>query len=210
MSTRVPLCNRRVTLRGVVPAIVAMLLLGLLGSAPVATAATKTTYSPASPTFVGPVATGCKKGCSLLTGPFVTTSTTSAATINAAPNALSAMSGPFAMPAPTPASLGPAAAGSARATAAAAPTPIIPTVRCQPIGAGCNSISTSAGGATGVKGLNAVDSASLPTNTSATSSRPIRGCAPAMDPSSRRTTSVRFWSSTPRSSANPHRFHSTT
>ena len=65
------------------------------------------------------------------------------------------------MPAPTPASLGPAAAGSARATAAAAPTPIIPTVRCQPIGAGCDNISTSAGGATGVKGLNAVDSASL-------------------------------------------------
>ena len=49
--------------------------------------------------------------------------------------------------------------------AAAAPTPIIPTVRCQPIGAGCNTISTSAGGATGVKGLNAVDSASLPANT---------------------------------------------
>ena len=166
MSTRVPLCNRRVTLRGVVPAVVGMLLLGLLGSAPVATAATKTSFAPSSPTFVGPVATGCKKGCSLLTGPFVTTSTTTAATINAAPNTLSAMSGPFAMPAPTPASLGPAAAGRAGAGAApaAAPTPIIPTVRCQPIGTGCDTISTSAGGATGVKGLNAVDSASLATN----------------------------------------------
>jgi len=43
--------------------------------------------------------------------------------------------------------------------AAAAPTPVIPTVRCQPLGAGCDSISTSAGGATGVNGLNAVDSA---------------------------------------------------
>ena len=43
-------------------------------------------------------------------------------------------------------------------------TPIIPNVRCVPIGAGCDNISTSAGGATGVKGLNAVDSASLPTN----------------------------------------------
>ena len=50
------------------------------------------------------------------------------------------------------------------AIAAAAPTPIIPAVRCQPIGAGCDNISASAGGATGVKGLNAVDSASLPTN----------------------------------------------
>jgi len=50
------------------------------------------------------------------------------------------------------------------AAAQPAPAPMIPTVRCQPLGAGCNSISTSAGGATGVKGLNAVDSASLATN----------------------------------------------
>jgi hypothetical protein len=33
-----------------------------------------------------------------------------------------------------------------------------------PLGSGCDRISTSAGGAVGVKGLNAVDSASLPTN----------------------------------------------
>ena len=77
----------------------------------------------------------------------------------ASPNAAAAFSGAHAMPALTPALL---AAASRRA--AAAPTPIIPTVRCQPLGAGCDSISTSAGGATGVKGLNAVDSASLPTN----------------------------------------------
>ena len=54
--------------------------------------------------------------------------------------------------------------GFGAAAADAAPTPMIPTVRCQPLGAGCDSISTSAGGATGVKGLNAVDSASLATN----------------------------------------------
>ena len=41
---------------------------------------------------------------------------------------------------------------------------VIPTVRCQPLSAACDSISTSAGGATGVEGLNAVDSASLATN----------------------------------------------
>jgi hypothetical protein len=40
----------------------------------------------------------------------------------------------------------------------------VPSVSCQPLGRGCDRISTSAGGATGVKGLNAVDSGSLPTN----------------------------------------------
>ena len=40
----------------------------------------------------------------------------------------------------------------------------VPSVSCQPLGPGCDRISTSTGGATGVKGLNAVDSASLPTN----------------------------------------------
>ena len=39
-----------------------------------------------------------------------------------------------------------------------------PTVSCQPLGPGCDPISTSAGGAVGVKGLNAVDSGTLPTN----------------------------------------------
>ncbi len=61
---------------------------------------------------------------------------------------------------PRPSERGPRAA----ATPSAAPTPIIPTVRCEPVGAGCDKISPSAGGATGVKGLNAVDSASLFTN----------------------------------------------
>jgi len=41
---------------------------------------------------------------------------------------------------------------------------IIPTVSCQPLRAGCDTISASAGGATGVKGLNAVDSASMKAN----------------------------------------------
>ena len=35
---------------------------------------------------------------------------------------------------------------------------MIPTINCQPLTLGCDAISTSAGGATGVKGLNAVDS----------------------------------------------------
>jgi hypothetical protein len=42
------------------------------------------------------------------------------------------------------------------------PTP--PTVSCQPLGPGCDRISSLSGGATGVKGLNAVDSAEQSTN----------------------------------------------
>ncbi len=164
-----------------------VVLLGVVGAAPVASAsakkvqahaASKTSFGPSSPTFVGPAATGCKKGCSLLTGPFIATSTTSAsANATASPNAAAGLSGPHAMPGPTAASL---RAGSVRAaaTADAAPTPIIPTVRCQPLGAGCDSISTSAGGATGVKGLNAVDSGSLATNPNGDIEPPDQGlCA---------------------------------
>jgi hypothetical protein len=150
-----------------------------LGGSSVATGSTKRihasgdgtiTYAPSSPTFVGPAATGCASGCSLLTGPFTTTST--AATTNA-PAVLSSPArsgGAFAMPSPTVAGVAERshlARSHVRAHAAAAPIPVIPNVRCQPIGNGCDTISTSAGGATGVKGLNAVDSASLSTNQSA-------------------------------------------
>jgi hypothetical protein len=143
-----------------------VLVVGLLGGTSAASGSTKkvrahaastTTLGPSSPTFVGPAATGCKKkGCSLLTGPFVTSSTASAASANltSGPNAAARLSRPHAMPGPTAASH-----RAASVRAAAAPTPVIPTVRCQPLGAGCDSISTSAGGATGVNGLNAVDSA---------------------------------------------------
>ena len=148
-----------------------VLVVGVLGVASGASGSTKklrahsasaTTIGSSSPTFVGPAATGCKKGCALLTGPFVTTSTTSlVAGPTASPNA-AVFSGAHAMPALTPRSL--AAASSGAVAPDAAPTPIIPTVRCEPLGAGCDNISSSAGGATGVKGLNAVDSASLVTN----------------------------------------------
>ena len=45
-----------------------------------------------------------------------------------------------------------------------APISPAPTVSCQPLGPGCDPISTSAGGSVGVKGLNAVDSGTLSTN----------------------------------------------
>jgi hypothetical protein len=143
------------------------LVVGLLGGTSTASGSTKkvrahaastTILGPSSPTFVGPAATGCKKkGCSLLTGPFVTSSTASAASANltARANAAARLSRPHPMPGPTVASH---QATSLRA-AAAAPTPVIPTVQCRPLGVGCDSVSTWAGGATGVKGLNAVDSA---------------------------------------------------
>jgi hypothetical protein len=134
-------------------------------------AASVTTYGPSAPTFVGPAATGCATGCSLLTGPVVTSSTApSTASPTNTPN--SALAGPHAMPLPT------ARAGAPRAAPAVTPTPVIPAIRCQPLGAGCDTISTSAGGATGVKGLNAVDSGSLNTNTNGDIEPPDQGmCA---------------------------------
>ena len=41
---------------------------------------------------------------------------------------------------------------------------MVPTVSCDPMGPGCDSISTSSGGAVGVKGLKSVDSANSTTN----------------------------------------------
>jgi hypothetical protein len=119
-----------------------------------------------SPTFVGTAATGCASGCSLLTGPFNTPSTASLASRTAAgarPAAGSArrLPAPRAMPAPSHPRAGLSRSGLARAPTAG---PGIPTISCQPAGPGCDTISSSSAGATGVKGLNAVDSASAPTN----------------------------------------------
>jgi hypothetical protein len=161
-----------------------VVLVGVLGGVPVATgnakkvqahAASTTSFGPSSPTFVGPAATGCASGCSLLTGPFTTTSTASSSSTSNAPAVLNSPArwgGAHAMPGPTAAGIAERShivRSHARASAhvAAAPTPVIPNVRCHPIGLGCDTISTAKGGATGVKGLDAVDSASLSTNSSA-------------------------------------------
>ena len=160
-----------------------VLLVGVLGGASVATGSAKKlrahtansahtiTYAPSAPTFVGPAATGCASGCSLLTGPFTTTSTTSMSMTNAAAalNGAGRTGVARALPGPTAAGIAERShvARSHLRAHQAAPTPVIPNVRCAPIGLGCDTISTSAGGAVGVKGLNAVDSASLTTNQSA-------------------------------------------
>ncbi|HEV2360860.1 MAG TPA: hypothetical protein VGS21_04075, partial [Acidimicrobiales bacterium] len=127
--------------------------------------ASSSQIGPGAPTFVGPAAAPCP-GCSLLSGP-IRTSLGGAASVRPA-------SGP---PAARPAS-GPSAArpdgvrvlpppmlvrpGAGKLASEAAP--VIPGVSCDPLGPGCDAISTSSGGATGVKGLDAVDSASLPSN----------------------------------------------
>ena len=121
---------------------------------------TSTSLGEFSPTFVGTAATGCASpGCSLLTGPFPTPSVesvSSEAPAVASPRTESAVPmRPHVMPShrrpgpPQP---------------LADPTP--PTVNCQPLGPGCDTISSSSGGAIGVKGLNAVNSGTLSTNPS--------------------------------------------
>jgi hypothetical protein len=50
--------------------------------------------------------------------------------------------------------------------------PVPPTVSCEPLRQGCDSISTSSGGAVGVKGLNAVDSSEQSTNVLGTDLEP--------------------------------------
>ena len=118
-------------------------------------AVTSSSLGNFKPTFVGPAATGCvSAGCSLLTGPFPSPSTASVSSpshIAADPAAEAASHHPHAMPLP----VFPRSSGS---------DPVPPTVSCQPLGPGCDSISTSPGGAAGVNGLNAVDSGTLSTN----------------------------------------------
>ncbi len=160
-----------------------VVLVGVLGGASAATGTAKKlrahvassatiSYAPSAPTFVGPAATGCASGCSLLTGPFTTTSETSSSATSNAPaqlNTAGRTGVARAMPGPTAAGIAERShvARSHLRAHQAVPTPVIPNVRCAPIGLGCDTISTSAGGATGVKGLNAVDSASQTTNQSA-------------------------------------------
>ena len=115
-----------------------------------------------SPTFTGPAATGCASGCSLLTGPFPSPSTANlpasspaaAAAAKRAAAAGAAADAHHAMPSPV----------APRVDASGGADPPAPTVSCQPLGPGCDPISLSSGGSVGVKGLNAVDSGTLATN----------------------------------------------
>jgi hypothetical protein len=141
-------------------ALPAMLLVSLGGPAAAAPhARAASTVSSLSlgtfrPTFVGSAAKGCASvGCSLLTGPFRTPSTahlTASQTLS--PHARPDRGRAFP------------SVPIRRPVLRSGPTIKIPSVSCQPLRPGCDNISSFAGGATGVKGINAVDSASQKTN----------------------------------------------
>jgi hypothetical protein len=111
-----------------------------------------------APTFVGPAATGCASGCNLLTGPTGTPSTANLTSSSSGSSGGTPVSDPDVPKALIPPQL------PRHATSDPPVDPTIPTVSCQPLGPGCDTISSSSGGATGVKGLNAVDSGTLSTN----------------------------------------------
>lgn len=112
-----------------------------------------------SPTFVGTAATGCASGCSLLTGPFFSPSTKASYSIDSAIGTPRLHDGSPDLPRVLPA---PLLRRPVRPPSPAVTVP--PSVSCEPLGPGCDTISTSSGGAVGVKGLNAVDSAEQSTN----------------------------------------------
>jgi hypothetical protein len=137
-------------LRGAILFSIAILLTTFfLLSGKTAAAQVKTsTLGQFSPTFVGPAATGCRHNCSLLTGPFPTPATSPISAGDAgSSNPLSGLApGQHPKAAPTP------------VLQRIGPDPAPPSVSCRPAGPGCETISSSSGGAIGVKGLNAVDS----------------------------------------------------
>jgi hypothetical protein len=136
------------------PAVLLVAIGGSAAAAPhvgAAGAVTSSSLGSFKPTFTGPAATGCASpGCHLLAGPF---RTPSVAHLSASQARSGQADRARAMPLLRP-----------HVPHVNGPTVTIPTVSCQPLRAGCDNISAFAGGATGVKGINAVDSASLPTN----------------------------------------------
>jgi hypothetical protein len=118
-------------------------------------AITSSSLGQFSPTFAGPAATGCTGyGCSLLTGPFFSPSTAPLASGAANPPTESRDASRLkVMPSHRrpglPQGFGPKV------------TITPPSVSCQPLGPGCDIISSASGGATGVKGLNTVDSSAV-------------------------------------------------
>jgi hypothetical protein len=117
-------------------------------AAPQASTFTTSGLGVFKPTFVGSAATGCA-GCHLLTGPFGTPSTAHLTASQTRNGAAKSPDGAGLMPLLRP--------RVPRLTNG--PAVKIPTVSCQPLRHGCDSISSFAGGATGVNGINAVDSA---------------------------------------------------
>ncbi len=128
-------------------------------------AVTSSSLGSFKPTFAGPAATGCASNCSLLSGPVNTPSTAAAASGHQLGTSRQAGKSDTAraMPPPDLRPLHISAAERHRLDANSPSNPL-PSVSCVPLRPGCDNISTSAGGATAVKGLNAVDSATHTTN----------------------------------------------
>ena len=149
----------------------AMLLVAIGGPAAAAPhrssggAVTSSSLGSFKPTFAGPAATGCATNCSLLSGPVNTPSAAAAAAGRQVGTARQAGKPDTAraMPPPDLRQLGISAA-QRRQLDAKSPANPLPSVSCAPLGRGCDNISASAGGATAVKGLNVVDSATHTTN----------------------------------------------
>jgi len=143
-----------------IPAIIVGLAIAPVG----ATAATAARTAPAAPstsslgdskpTFVGPAATGCNTaGCSLLSGPIHTSLSS-----GNDPSTDSAAARSDSSTGPLPANVIPLRQPGAKSSEDPPP----PIIGCP--GTGCDSVSTSSGGAVGVKGIDAVDSATHTTN----------------------------------------------
>src|SRR5580704_1439869 len=127
-----------------------------------ASAVTTSSLGTFKPTFAGPAATGCAVNCNLLTGPLNTPSTAAAARGHALTGQRpTAVARAHAMPNLRHLRL---SAAQRRRVLTHSPSFPVPSVSCVPLGPGCDQISTSKGGATSVKGLNAVDSAEHTTN----------------------------------------------
>ena len=114
---------------------------------------TTSSLGEVSPTFVGPAATGCHhKGCSLLSGPSV---------VPAAPPITAGSTGSGGS---TPGLSIPSFIDPGPSLPRNGPDPAPASVSCRPMGPGCEKISSSSGGAIGVKGLNAVDNGNMLTS----------------------------------------------
>lgn len=161
MSTRINRKRRAVWISIATTVIMVLSSLALFSGGAAAASVTSSSGSTASvvgsslgvysPTFVGFAAWGCRPDCSLLTGPFgpYTPTSTPVDPTLARPLAESALSSrsPEVLPPPSLPRSGPD------------PTP--PSVSCQPLGPGCDTISSASGGAIGVNGLNATSSGEL-------------------------------------------------
>ena len=135
------------------------------GSHTVARSSAVTTSSLGTfrPTFAGPAATGCAVNCNLLSGPTNTPSVAAAASGHQASAGSASRARSHAMP-PAVRPLVNLSAAQQRLLKSKTRSFPVPSVSCVPLRRGCDRINTGKGGATSVKGINAVDSALNTTN----------------------------------------------